>query len=406
MDADEVLPETRMRAITSMWQTLLRSGWVARNSTAAVARWIADNSYVEGTYAAKDIVKTLGVFGLLKVDDMANTAARVEFTNFTLDACFRVMPTFRGPLTSARVCSFRDVFMPPKSQSAFIGKNGSNIRRTEQALTARLADLGRSGSVRLRVQAGAVRVHLELVPGPDAAATDPKQVLDSLVAEVKLGLEQSYSLRLQRSYRRRAALQERRQKEGRQYQATVRLQRSIRRELPGAARALALPDAGVDGVGEVTIRRAGCGRSACATGRRLMKQRHQLSRRMALKQKRCELSRLGAVCADGATGDVAWQAGRRGTRRMQACQQLLNSAHLAKALQLSPRITGVLQSRRGAVRRLRRHFMELVTAAGQFVPDVSLPRVAQSKQNMQLRRERKSGRGMSSELAAVRDMLD
>jgi len=334
-----------------------------------------------------------------KIEDMASPASRVEFTDFTWDACFRVMPALQGTTTSARVCSFRDVFMPPKCESAFIGKNGSNIRRTQEMLTAKLASLECSGSVRLRVQTGAVRIILKAAPGS-------KQALDALVAEVKSGLEQLYSLRLQKSYRRRAALQQRRQKEGQQYQTTIRRERNFRRELPGAARALALPDVGVDGIGEITIRRAGCA-NGYSMGRRLMKQRHQLNRRTALKQKRCELVRLGVtLCAEGGAEDVNWRAGRRGTSRMQACQQLLNSAHLAKRLQLSPRITWALRNKRGSVRRLRRQLTELATAAGQFVPDVVLPVVAQPKQSMQLRRERKPGRGTSSELAAVRGMVD
>merc|ERR1711933_328922 len=55
-------------------------------------------------------------------------------------------------------------------------------------------------------------------------------------------------------------------------------------------------------------------------------------------------------------------------------------------LQLSPRITWALRNKRGSVQRLRRQLTELATAAGQFVPDVGLPLVAQPKQSMQLRR--------------------
>jgi len=355
---------------------------------------------VEGRYAANDVVDMLGAFGLLKIEDMANPASFVDFTNFTRDACSRVMPALQATDVSARVSSFCDVAMPPQCQSAFIGKKGNNIQRTEMTLTAKLANLGCSGSVRLRVQTGAVRIMLELVPGPSTAALDTKQALDSLVADVRSSLEQLYSLRLQKSRQRRAALQQHRQKEGRQYHDTIRLKRQSRRDLPGAARALALPDVGVDGIGEVTIKRAGCANSGCTVGRRLMKGCQQRNRRMALKQKRCELLRLGiASCAGGADG--SWRASRRGTGRMQACQQLLSSAHLSHGLQLSPWIVRTLQNQRGSVRRLYRHLKELAVAAGHFVPDISLPLVAQPKQSRQLRRERKPGRGISADFAAA-----
>jgi len=86
---------------------------------------------------------------------------------------------------------------------------------------------------------------------------------------------------------------------------------------------------------------------------------------------------------------------------MQACQQLLSSAHLSHGLQLSPWIVRTLQNQRGSVRRLYRHLKELAVAAGHFVPDISLPLVAQPKQSRQLRRERKPGRGISADFAAA-----
>jgi len=300
-DADEVFLEERAQAVTSRWQKLLNSGWLTCNSAAAVARWIADNSYVEGRYAAKDVIEALGAFGLLKVEDMANAASPVEFTNLTQDACFGVMPD-----TSARVC-FRNVLIASTLQSAlqsvFVGKNGSNLRRIQDMMTTRLGNFKCGGSVRLHVQTGAVHIRCEMVPSPFSTATlDSEQVLNSLVAEVIDILNKIYTQRLQKGYQRRAGRQQHRQKEGR--------------------------------------------------------------------------------------------------------QQLLKSHHLMQQLKWSSRITRALQNKRGSMRRLRRHFKELATAAGKFVPDVSLPVVDMPKQSTQLRRERKPGRGISSELAAVRDMLD
>lgn len=339
-----------------------REGWVARSSVAEVARWIASQAFVESRYRPLDLVRALCMLGLVE-GSLAGDEAPIDCTKLTAAACTSALAALRGPAcscfpagTAAKVVSIY-----PLGKSAFIGKRGSGICRVRCELRKKLADLAARGSVSLRVHTNTVVITAELAALP--AGTSSQVILDALGGVVRADVR----WRVQKRYGERKHRQQCRQEQGRQYHQELRIQRILRRELPGAARALSLPERGVDGFGAVAVRRPG--KPTGPVPERLLRKGAGLRRRRAwLRQKRREL--LRACAAAGARGALAggdgWREPARGTRRMRTCQRLLASAHVTGGAGSRPH---ALRRARGAARRLRRHLQTVSVAAGRPAPD-------------------------------------
>lgn len=365
----EPLPEEALNIVRHQWAALHARGWVARSSAAEVARWIESQSFLRSSYAPSDVVHALCALGLVE-RAVVDSAVRVDCSQMTEAACARALPrpAVPGALATGSCFVTRAVSVPPRCKSALIGRGGSNRADVLRAVRAKLSEAGGVLRVGLSVQDHVAVLTLVFAKHP-AIPLDSRQArrADAAAGVLKEELEAIYRGRLQASRLRRAALQQRRSEQGQDYHQELRHQRRLQKELPAAARALALPDTGVDGFGSVFIRRGGgkpCGE------RSVRKAALRLRRCKWLRQKRRELLRL---CAAGEArgldlGDAAWREPERGTARMRACQQLLTSAHLS-----GPRgCIGVgepsRRCNRGAARRLRRHLASVATAAGWLAP--------------------------------------
>mmetsp|Transcript_136542 Transcript_136542/g.424215 ORF Transcript_136542/g.424215 Transcript_136542/m.424215 type:complete len:355 (-) Transcript_136542:148-1212(-) len=272
----------------------------------------------------------------------------------------------------------RQVSLPPRCGSAFIGRGGRAVQEMVRTMESKLAGAGVAASVRLQVKLHAVviTVRCRLALHIDH---DFRQQVDALAEMVREEVDRMYRMRLQRSSARRAAVKHFREEQGRRYHADLHFGRILRRELPGAARALELPSAGVDGFGSIVVRPQ---RVGGPVGEYRLRKGALLRRRRALlRAKRRQLllactaaSRSGAA----AMGGAAWQEQQGGTRRMRTCQQLLASAHLNGRSGSTAAAAAALRPRRrdlAAARRLRRHLAAVSQAAGQLPPGALQPQV-------------------------------
>jgi len=343
-----------------------------------VARWIVSLSFVRRMYAPSDVVDELCKMGLVTCSP-GTSGTMVDCAQLTKRTSDKALPPVLHHVSKAwdsrdlkpNVVT-RAVLKPPGCVPAFIGRGGCNIKVLLEKLTKQLHSLvGVSGSpVTLTVHSNFFGLHAQ---GPPEKEFDV--AMDSLADSLKEHCTQLQHNRLRASQARRERLQQMRSEQGRDYHMQLRIERTEKRYMPSALKALTLPDTSVDGIGENIIQRVGGGSAPFG-----QKAYGRWRRRMFLRKKRQQLlhacDALEPVPASAATAE-AWQEDMpAGGRIREKCQQLVGSSHLEQ-LCTSGRLQFKEQARckqfHGPVGQLQRNLATVAEVTGHMAPDFVKP---------------------------------